>query len=198
MDGEGKYYEAVERLRRAAQEKAEAERTPRGAVSGSKGQKTQPNRFAKNDPRINRKGHSAGQQNVKARQFKKFVIEKADLIMSGKYDADGKCVDENTPTNKLPLVFLYDIYNDPRMPLSKRIEAARASLPYLHKRLPIEILSPNQVPLATIGLEDLVKLSDDELDVLEALIRKLGPKRPSDQPLDAARRFIAEREAEAG
>lgn len=111
------------------------------------------------------------------------------------------------PTD-LPLVFLFRVYNnilkdhktneDIDAPLNIRVEAAKAALPYLHKRLPIEVISTD-TPAHTITAEALEALTDKELQLLEGILRKLPAPaqgqdtRPAEQQL-LARVFEHQRE----
>lgn len=61
-----------------------------------------------------------------------------------------------------PLDVLEEIYSDPRAPKSLVIDASKAALPYLKRRMP-----------QTIELRDLSDLTDEEL-------RRLAGSEPSD------------------
>jgi len=40
-----------------------------------------------------------------------------------------------------PLEYLVSIYRDPNMPTETRIDAAKSALPYVHRRMPMEVIS---------------------------------------------------------
>ncbi len=41
-----------------------------------------------------------------------------------------------------PLEYMLDIMNNPAQPASRRLEAARAAAPYVHRKMPQEVLLP--------------------------------------------------------
>lgn len=75
-----------------------------------------------------------------------------------------------------PLDFLKSVYADPStgMPMDMKIAAARAALPYEHRKLPtsLQISDNRNAPLFNVN--DLKKLSNDELRAFVALADKLG------------------------
>jgi hypothetical protein len=92
------------------------------------------------------------------------------------------------PTD-LPLVFLFRVYNDVLkdrdgnqldIPMNLRIEAAKSALPYLHKRLPFEVISRTD-STQQIESSALEALTDQELALLEKILRKLPAPDQRDQ-----------------
>lgn len=69
-----------------------------------------------------------------------------------------------------PLAFLSSIWRDPLKPLDRRIQSAIAALPYMHRKLPLDV-TINQEPMTLIlgdGLADDAQAAEPSCDVLEA------------------------------
>ena len=49
-----------------------------------------------------------------------------------------------------PLAFLLSVMNNPKVELGDRIEAAKAAMPYVHKRQPIAVEVEQKVPLKSV------------------------------------------------
>jgi hypothetical protein len=148
---------------------------PRGAVGSRRNREAA---AAKNTRQTTRR-------RVRKQQLKDFIKKKTDKMLEA--DVNGNQINPLTPTNKLPLAFLYDVYNSPRYLTADRISAAKACLPYLHKRLPIEV-NQGGAEVTRLRPEDLEALSDEELLVFEAILRKLKSKTSG--PLDPGQRFL--------
>lgn len=76
-----------------------------------------------------------------------------------------------------PIEFLCDAYRNPYNPMKERINAAKAVMEYVHKKLATELKLKGDpsAPLSVAKL-DVAKLSDAELTLLAALLEKVGAK----------------------
>jgi hypothetical protein len=82
-----------------------------------------------------------------------------------------------------PLEFLSFVYRNPYLPMGQRIIASKALLEFVHKPRPHSLtgadgapLVPGVVALGALGAVDPRKLSDTELDTLQALLDKARVK----------------------
>lgn len=73
-----------------------------------------------------------------------------------------------------PLTFLKSIWNDPNMEVSMQIDAAKAALPYVHRKLPtaVEVQDNRKPQMFDVAM--LRSLKTEELRVFIALADKMG------------------------
>lgn len=108
------------------------------------------------------RGRPKGARNKNSVDFEKALVEKSkkvDAIVDGAFEGDAHA-------------YLMSLYKDPDMPIEKRLDAAKAALPYEKPRLAAhQHTGPNGGPIQTV---DLSKLSDDEFNHLEAILGSLA------------------------
>lgn len=81
---------------------------------------------------------------------------------------------------ELPLIFLLKLQNDQTKDILVRMEAAKAIMPYIHRKKPIALEStPQEISLTLeVTTKQLQELDDEQLATLTALAKKLAPPRP--------------------
>ena len=96
------------------------------------------------------------------------------LQVEGLDDTQAATVRWIQETGQTPIEVLVEMYRDPEVKVSDRIQAARAMLDFVHRKLPVkqevetkDITAPRLDPKVIKGL------SEKELSQLEALLKKM-------------------------
>lgn len=84
---------------------------------------------------------------------------------------------------ELPLVWLMRQYHDESLDIGWRIDCAKAVMPYVHRRRPVEleVQETKQTNILTLNVtaDRLKDLSDNELELLKQLASRIAPPGPS-------------------
>lgn len=72
-----------------------------------------------------------------------------------------------------PLQFLLSVLRQPEAPLDVKFRAAGIAAPYMHRKMPIAIEGTG-TPLTFLDAAALSKLSKKELDLMMAMLAKIG------------------------
>lgn len=82
---------------------------------------------------------------------------------------------------ELPLIWLMKQYHNEALDMGWRIDCAKAVMPYIHRRRPVEVemTETPQTNILTLNVtaDRLKDLSDDELGLLKQLAQRITPPR---------------------
>ena len=97
---------------------------------------------------------------------------------------------------ELPLIWLMKQYHDESVDMSFRIDCAKAVMPYIHRRRPVEVevQETKQTNILTLNVtaDRLKDLSDDELGLLKQLAQRIAPPGPGGSGASASEDVEAE------